>query len=85
MVTDTMVDEDVLNLARVLRERDDGFIEIVQQAGAFAGHPEKDLAFIEKLAEVSRRPVLYKRRFCRPECNRQRHSLADAGLAGFLQ
>ena len=59
MVTDTMVDEDVLNLARVLRERDDGFIEIVQQAGAFAGHPEKDLAFIEKLAEVSRRPVLY--------------------------
>ena len=30
MVTDTMTDEDILNLARVLRERDEGFIQISQ-------------------------------------------------------
>ncbi len=30
MVTDTMCDEDIFNLARVLRERDEGFMEITQ-------------------------------------------------------
>src|SRR6266446_10421912 len=30
MVTDTMCDEDILNLAEVLRERDEGFIQITQ-------------------------------------------------------
>ena len=30
MVTDTMCDEDILNLARVLRARDEGFMEITQ-------------------------------------------------------
>jgi N-acyl-D-amino-acid deacylase len=59
MVTDLMVDEDILNLARVLRDREEGFIEIVQNAGALEGDPEKDLRFIEKLAEVAGRPVLY--------------------------
>ena len=34
MVTDTMCDEDILNLARVLRARDEGFIEITQATGA---------------------------------------------------
>ena len=33
MVTDTMCDEDILNLARVLRERDEGFMEITQATG----------------------------------------------------
>ena len=33
MVTDTMCDEDILNLARVLAERDEGFIEITQATG----------------------------------------------------
>ena len=39
MVTDTMCDEDILNLARVLRERDEGFIEITQATGAYQGRP----------------------------------------------
>src|SRR5215468_8014037 len=55
MVTDTMIDEDILNLAEVLRARDDGFIQITQ----VTGHIKKDLAFLEKLAAVAQRPVLH--------------------------
>ena len=56
MVTDTMCDEDILNLARVLAERDEGFIEITQATG----HIKDDLAFVEKLAEVAKRPILFQ-------------------------
>jgi N-acyl-D-aspartate/D-glutamate deacylase len=55
MVTDTMCDEDILNLAEVLRARNDGFIQITQ----VTGHIKKDLAFLEKLAAVAQRPVLH--------------------------
>ena len=55
MVTDTMVDEDILNLARVLRERDAGFIQITQATG----HIKEDLAFLEKLAVEAQRPILH--------------------------
>jgi N-acyl-D-aspartate/D-glutamate deacylase len=55
MVTDTMSDEDILNLARVLRERDEGFIQITQAAGDI----KDDLAFLERLAGEARRPVLH--------------------------
>ncbi|NNL86505.1 MAG: amidohydrolase family protein, partial [Myxococcales bacterium] len=41
MVTDTMCDEDILCLAAVLRERDEGFIQITQAAGRI----KEDLAF----------------------------------------
>ena len=43
MVTDLMCDEDILNLARVLRERDEGFIQITQATGNI----KDDLAFVE--------------------------------------
>src|SRR5260370_10094429 len=56
MVTDTMVDEDILNLACVLSERDEGFIEITQATG----HIKEDLAFVENLAGVAQRPILFK-------------------------
>ena len=56
MVTDTMCDEDILNLARVLRARDEGFIEITQATG----HIKDDLAFVERLADNSRRPILFQ-------------------------
>ena len=46
MVTDMMCDEDILNLARVLRERDEGFIQITQATGNI----KDDLAFLERLA-----------------------------------
>ena len=55
MVTDTMVDEDILCLAEVLAERDEGFIQITQATGKI----KADLAFVEKLAEVSGRPVIH--------------------------
>jgi N-acyl-D-amino-acid deacylase len=55
MVTDLMCDEDILNLARVLRERDEGFIQITQATG----HIKDDLAFVERLAAAAGRPILY--------------------------
>ena len=55
MVTDIMDDADILNLAEVLCKRDEGFIQITQSTGAI----KKDLAFLEKLAEVAQRPILH--------------------------
>ena len=57
MVTDTMVDEDVLALAEVLRERDEGFIQITQVTDR--SNTEADLRFQERMAEVAGRPVLH--------------------------
>src|SRR5258708_3566766 len=55
MVTDLMCDEDILNLARVLRDRDEGFIQITQATG----HIKADLAFLERLAADANRPILH--------------------------
>src|SRR3954468_688844 len=55
MVTDTMVDEDILALAQVLADRDEGSIQITQAAGSL----KADYAFLERLAAVANRPVLY--------------------------
>jgi N-acyl-D-aspartate/D-glutamate deacylase len=55
MVTDTMADADILNLAEVLRQRDEGFIQITQSTGTI----KDDLNFLEKLAEVAQRPILH--------------------------
>jgi N-acyl-D-aspartate/D-glutamate deacylase len=55
MVTDTMCDEDILNLAEVLRERNDGFIQITQATGDI----KSDLNFLERLAAVAQRPILH--------------------------
>jgi N-acyl-D-aspartate/D-glutamate deacylase len=55
MVTDTMADEDILALAEVLAERDEGFIQITQATG----HIKDDLAFVERLAAAARRPVIH--------------------------
>jgi N-acyl-D-amino-acid deacylase len=56
MVTDTMCDDDILNLARVLRARDEGFIEITQATG----HIKEDTAFVERLAGIAQRPILFQ-------------------------
>ena len=50
-----MVDEDILALAEVLAERDEGSIQITQAAGKL----HEDYAFVERLAAVAKRPVLY--------------------------
>jgi len=56
MVTDTMCDEDIFNLARVLRKRDEGFMEITQGTG----HARHDLNFVEQLADEAQRPILWQ-------------------------
>ena len=55
MVTDIMADEDIFCLAEVLRERDEGCIQITQSTGEI----KKDLQFLEKLAEVAGRPIVH--------------------------
>ena len=55
MVTDIMHDQDILALAEVLAERDEGFIQITQAAGDI----KADLAFLETLAATAARPVLH--------------------------
>src|ERR1700722_15528084 len=54
--TDTMCDEDILNLARVLRARDEGFMEMTQGTDDV----RRDLAFVETLAATAQRPVLWQ-------------------------
>ena len=55
MVTDIMCDEDIFNLARVLADRDEGFIQITQGTGDIRA----DIAFLEELAGVAQRPILH--------------------------
>ena len=57
MVTDTMCDEDIYCLAEVLRERDEGFIQLTQATSPDPNNPE-DLAFKLRLGEVAQRPIL---------------------------
>src|SRR5713101_6748555 len=58
MVTDTMCDEDIFNLARVLRDRDEGFMEITQATDP--ADNAADLAFVKSLAAVAMRPILFQ-------------------------
>ncbi|MEA3216504.1 MAG: N-acyl-D-amino-acid deacylase [Acidimicrobiia bacterium] len=58
MVTDTMCDDDIFCLAEVLRERDEGFIQITQLTGGLKGDAD-DLDFQARLADVAQRPVLH--------------------------
>jgi N-acyl-D-amino-acid deacylase len=88
MVTDTMCDEDILNLARVLAERDEGFIEITQATG----HIKEDWAFVETLAATAKRPILFQAITAstrNPEIHRKSlemlHKARDKGLPIFGQ
>jgi N-acyl-D-aspartate/D-glutamate deacylase len=58
MVTDLMSDDDILALAEVLRERDEGFVQITQDTSGNMQLDPHDRAFVKRLAEVARRPVL---------------------------
>jgi N-acyl-D-amino-acid deacylase len=64
MPTDCMADEDVLALAEVLRDRDEGFIQITQAQDGDPVHESADARghdrkFLERLAEVAQRPILH--------------------------
>jgi len=55
MVTDTMADEDVLAFGRLLKKRGEGFIQLTQASEDF----NDDMAFYDRLAEESGRPILF--------------------------
>lgn len=56
MITDAMHEEEALNLAAVLRERGEGVIQALVETGPATA---RNRALVEKLAEVSGRPVLH--------------------------
>ena len=62
MITDLMTHEEILTFARVLGERDEGFIELAYQENDKEGRLMRDPTFklFERVAEVSGRPVLYQ-------------------------
>ena len=55
MPTDEMSNETALNLARVLAERNEGFVQMTYASG----DPKSDAKHFEELAEVSGRPILF--------------------------
>jgi N-acyl-D-aspartate/D-glutamate deacylase len=61
MPTDVMQDETLLEIASVLAERGEGFIEIInaQHGDPLTNGDPRDQQFIEKLAAVAKRPILY--------------------------
>jgi N-acyl-D-aspartate/D-glutamate deacylase len=63
MITDLMTDEEILTFAKLMQERDDGFIELTYGAerdekGIIKEEPRMRL--FEKVAEAAGRPVLYQ-------------------------
>ena len=62
MITDLMTNEEILAFARVLRERDEGFIELAYREPGEGEKPleEANMEFFERVAEAAGRPVLYQ-------------------------
>ena len=62
MITDLLSEHEVLTFAKILAERDEGFIELAYQETGEEGRPlaEETKRFFEKVAEVAKRPVLYQ-------------------------
>ena len=94
MITDMLSEHEVLTFAQVLRDRDEGFIELAYQETGEEGRPlgEEARLFFEKVAEVSGRPVLYQAvspNSVHPEQHRERirwlESCAERGLRVYGQ
>ena len=62
MITDLMPEEELLTLARVLAERDEGHIELLHAKFDVEGQRllEETFKLFEPIAEAARRPVLYQ-------------------------
>ena len=62
MITDLMTEEEVLTFAKILADRDEGFIELTYQETGEEGRPleEATMNFYERVAETARRPILYQ-------------------------
>jgi N-acyl-D-aspartate/D-glutamate deacylase len=62
MITDLLSEHEVLTFAKILADRDEGFIELAYQETGEEGRPlaEATKRFFEKVAAVAKRPVLYQ-------------------------
>ena len=62
MITDMMTEEELLAFARVLADRDEGYIELSHQTVDIAGTRllEPTFKFFEVVAEAARRPILFQ-------------------------
>ena len=62
MITDLMTEQEALTFARVLAERDEGFIELAYEETGEEGRPlpENVRGFFERMAATARRPILYQ-------------------------
>src|SRR5499427_5479175 len=94
MVTDLLSEHEILTFAKVLAERDEGFIELAYQETGEEGRPlaEETKRFFEKVAAVAKRPILYQAvapNAVHPEMHRERikwlESCADRGLRVYGQ
>ena len=94
MITDMLSEYEVLTFAQVLRDRDEGFIELAYQETGEEGRPlgEETRNFFERVAETSGRPVLYQAvtpNAVHPEQHRERirwlESCAERGLRVYGQ
>ena len=94
MITDLLSEHEVLTFAQILRDRDEGFIELAYQETGEEGRPlgEETRTFFERVAEVSGRPVLYQAvapNAVHPEQHRERirwlESCAERGLRVYGQ
>ncbi len=89
MITDMLSEHEVLTFAKILGDRDEGFIELAYQETGEEGRPlgEETRVFFEKVAETAKRPVLYQAvapNAVHPEQHRERirwlESCAERGL-----
>ena len=94
MITDMLSEHEILTFAKVLADRDEGFIELAYQQTGEEGRPLAPDArqFFEKVAAVARRPVLYQAvtpNSVHPEQHRERirwlQSCAERGLRVYGQ
>jgi N-acyl-D-aspartate/D-glutamate deacylase len=62
MITDLLSEHELLTFAKILADRDEGFIELAYQETGDEGRPlaEETRQFFEKVAAAAKRPVLYQ-------------------------
>ena len=94
MITDLLSEHEVLTFAKILADRDEGFIELAYGETGEEGRPlgEETRNFFEKVAEVAKRPILYQAvtpNAVHPEQHRERirwlESCAERGLRVYGQ
>ncbi len=94
MVTDMLSEAEILTFAKILADRDEGFIELAYQETGEEGRRlgEETRIFFEKVAETAKRPILYQAvtpNSVHPEQHRERirwfESCAERGLQVYGQ